>query len=207
VATSIQLEPAALGVAFLSFVDDGQRSVGVFETGGFQHQAADVAVEVEEELLADGAVVLQNFRVLAGLVEPHQRVRQIEKSNAALADDLQVGGAAEGGGFLPLRGDVAAAGDLCDGRLQARQQSIVFGVSSNEEPYDHTFAPHTYSAIVIGHAHRPERKCRVERFELEAWMRRIDLEASIGLASTLLYAARELRKIAAERWMQSRDHN
>ena len=100
----IEFQPAALGVAFLGLVDDRQRAVGVFQAGGFEHQAADVAVEVQEELLADGAVVVEQFGVLAGFVEPDERVRQVEKRDAALADDLQIGRPAERGRFVPLAG-------------------------------------------------------------------------------------------------------
>src|SRR5688572_13690150 len=106
---SLKLQPAALGVAFLRFVDDGQRAVRIFETGSFEHQAVHLAMEMQKELLADGTVVVEQFRMLAGFVEPYQRVRQVEKGDSALTDDLQIGWTTEGCGFLPLRGDVAAA--------------------------------------------------------------------------------------------------
>ena len=72
-------------------------------------------VEVHEQLLADGAVVVQQLRVLASFVEPHERVRQVEERDAALADDLQIGRPTERRRLVPLRGDVAAAGDLGNG--------------------------------------------------------------------------------------------
>ncbi len=52
--------------------------------------------------------------MLPGFIEPDEGVGQIEEGDAPLADDLQIGRAAEGGRFSPLRGDVAAASDLGD---------------------------------------------------------------------------------------------
>ena len=56
-----------------------------------------------QQLLADGPVVVEQLGVLARFVEPDDRVGQIEEGDAALADDLQIGGPAEGGRFVPLR--------------------------------------------------------------------------------------------------------
>src|SRR4051812_40604971 len=55
---SIQLEPAAIRVAFLRLVDDRERAVSIFQTGGLKHKAADVPVEVHEQLLADWSVMI-----------------------------------------------------------------------------------------------------------------------------------------------------
>ena len=59
---SVQFESAALGVAFLGLVDDGQGAVGVFQAGSLEHEAADLPVEMEKELLAHWAVVIEEFR-------------------------------------------------------------------------------------------------------------------------------------------------
>ncbi len=73
-----------------------------------------MAVEMHEELLAHGAVVIEELGVLPRFVKPNECVGQVEECDASLADDLQIGRAAEGGGFVPLRSDVAAARDLSD---------------------------------------------------------------------------------------------
>jgi hypothetical protein len=56
---SIEIQPAALAVAFLGLVHDRQCAIGVFEAGGFEDKAADVAMEVHEELLANRTIVVQ----------------------------------------------------------------------------------------------------------------------------------------------------
>ena len=49
-----QFQPVTLQVAFLRLVDDRQRLEGVFEAGRLEHQAADVAVEVQKRCSPTG---------------------------------------------------------------------------------------------------------------------------------------------------------
>lgn len=70
-----QIDPMSFQIAFLRLVDDCECLEGVFETRGFENQAADLAMEVEERLLADGAIVIEEFGVLSRVVEPDNRVR------------------------------------------------------------------------------------------------------------------------------------
>src|SRR3954466_7576083 len=95
--TSLQLKPTALRITFLGPVHDRQSAVSIFEARCFQHQAANLSVEVHEKLLSDGSVVIEQLGVLSSIIEPHKRVWQIKKGDPALADDLQVGRSAERG--------------------------------------------------------------------------------------------------------------
>jgi len=103
-----------MGVAFLCLIDDCQCAVGIFQARSLEYEAADLTVKVKKELFAHRAIMIEQLGMLASFVEPDERVGQIEERDATLANDLQVGWAAERGRLVPLGRDVTAAGDLSD---------------------------------------------------------------------------------------------
>jgi hypothetical protein len=72
---------------------------------------------------------------------------------------------------------------------------------SDEEPNDLVVISNADSSIRIRYAYRPKRRAGMKLLELKPRMRRIGFEATIGRASPVLNLTRQLREIAAERWM------
>jgi hypothetical protein len=72
-------------------------------------------------------------------------------------------------------------------------------VRANEKPDDFAIAlEDTNCPIGTGYSHGPEGQRGVKSLELQAWMRRIGLKASIRRPCPLLDVARKLGEIAAE---------
>jgi hypothetical protein len=107
-----QHDSPALCLTGTCFVNDLQRQVGVVETRGIAHETGHGAVELAQQLFADGALAFERFLVAAGFVEPDQGIRQIDKGDSALAGDLQRRRRPIGHGLLPRRGHVAPTTDL-----------------------------------------------------------------------------------------------